>query len=204
MRDSFCAYGWPEVKGERKRSGFTLIEILIVISIIALLSSFVLVAVSKGKQGAAEALVTTMVSNLNNALQQYVQDEGTYPAIDKKTNPQRNDFPELFNALFGDRKPNGPGGRNAPYMQIKQDQVVVWDEDTESYRKATPSEINKAEDKKYILDAWGQPYVYRCNKGKKREDWMKNAQSADIYSTGPNETDDTIEGSEKSDDIGNW
>jgi len=187
----------------RKRGGFTLIEILIVISIIALLSSFVLVAITRGKQGAAEAMATQMVAQLTSALERYVQDEGEYPAMGEKADPDRNDFPQLYDALLGDPKPHGKGGRSAPYLQIKEDQIAVYDEDLDQYRTAEKDERLSDKTKKYILDPWGQPYVYRCNKGKKRESWMHRAD-ADIYSIGPNEQDDTAMESEKSDDIGNW
>lgn len=189
--------------GSGKRGGFTLIEILIVISIIALLSSFVLVAITRGKQGAAEAMATQMVAQLTSALERYVQDEGEYPGMTLKPDPDRNDFPLLFEALLDDPRPHGKGGRSAPYLQIKEDQIAVYDEDLDQYRKADTDERRDPRTQKFVLDPWGQPYIYRANKGKKRESWMHRAD-ADIYSIGPNEQDDTVLESEKSDDIGNW
>ncbi|MEI6042190.1 MAG: type II secretion system protein [bacterium] len=49
----------------RKAGGFTLIELLVVISIIALLSSVVLVSVSKARQ---RAQAITFVENLKNLI----------------------------------------------------------------------------------------------------------------------------------------
>ena len=143
------------------RTGFTLIEILIVISIIALLSSFVLVAVTRGKQGASEAIATTQVGSLSSNLERYVEEEGEYPGMTLKADPERNDFPLLFNALFGERRPRGPGGRSAPYGAYKEDQVIVYDSDTETYRKAKRNEINNPKVEKFLEDPWGHPYVYR-------------------------------------------
>lgn len=196
----------------RRGDGFTLIEILIVISIIALLSSFVLVAVTRGKREAAGAMAKTTVTSISNALDQFVQDEAEYPGFDLPSDPDRNDFPLLYNALFGERRPHGPGGRSAPYMSIKEDQIGVLDEDLTVdedqpvYRKADRDERDDPKVEKFLLDPWGNPYVYRCNKGKKSESWMHNRQGADIYSIGPNEIDDTAaETDEKDDDdIGNW
>jgi prepilin-type N-terminal cleavage/methylation domain-containing protein len=190
----------------RRGGGFTLIEILIVISIIALLSSFVLVAVTRGKREAAGAMAKTTVTSIDNALNQFVQDEAEYPGFESPADPERNDFPLLYNALFGERRPNGPGGRSAPYMSIKEDQVGVWDDDIQTYRKATRDERDDTKVEKFLLDPWGNPYVYRCNKGKRSEGWMHNRQHADIYSVGPNEIDDTAAESDEADDddIGNW
>jgi prepilin-type N-terminal cleavage/methylation domain-containing protein len=193
----------PETVRSPKR-GFTLIELLIVISIIALLASFVLVAIQKAQGNASIGTATQMVNTLSSALEAYVQDEGTYPAAQLKADPERNDFPHLFNALFGDPKPMGPGGRSAPYGSMREADVRVWDPEREEYRVATRAEIRDKKVDKFLSDPWGNPYIYRCNKGKRAEDWMRNARGADIYSKGPNDTDETMTGEEKTDDIGNW
>jgi hypothetical protein len=132
-----------------------------------------------------------------------VQDESEYPGMGLPADPERNDFPLLYNALFGERTPHGPGGRNAPYMKIKEDQIAVYDPDTESYRQADRDEVRRDDVEKFLLDPWGNPYVYRCNQGKRMETWMHN-RDFDVYSIGANDEDDTILESEKSDDIGNW
>jgi general secretion pathway protein G len=188
-------------------AGFTLIEILIVISIIALLSSMVLVAITKARGDVSAALAKTAVSGISNALENYIQDEADYPGWEvKKIDAETNLFPYLYDALFGEPRPNGRGGRNAPYMKIEEKNVAIWDDDSETYVTATKDDIDAPRVKKYLLDPWGNPYIYRPNKGKKKESWMHNARSADIYSCGPNGEDDTAaENHEDSnDDIGNW
>jgi len=186
------------------RAGFTLIEILTVISIIALLSSMILVAIQKARVGANDAVASTEIGTLVQALEQYVQDESEYPGASKKISAETNHFPDLFNALFGERKPNGPGGRNAPYMTMKEEKLVVYNDETEAYERATKEQIDNFRIPKYVADPWGNPYVYRANKGRKKEDFMRNPYGADIYSLGPNGIDDTAEGNDESDDIGNW
>src|SRR5438093_5557759 len=53
----------------------------------------------------------------------------------------RNDFPLLFNALFGERKPAGPGGRCAPYAKLDEKRVVVYNHEAGEYDRATPAQI---------------------------------------------------------------
>jgi hypothetical protein len=174
-----------------------------VISIIALLASFVLVAVGKAREATNEGMASTEIAALSQGLAAYVADEAEYPAMELPPDPDRNDFPILFEALFGERKPKGKGGRNAPYAEFKEDKVAVEDPETENYRKATLPERRDAKVRKYLLDPWGNPYIYRCNKNvAKKENWMH--KDADIYSMGKNEEDDTVNEVENADDLGNW
>ncbi len=184
--------------------GFTLIELLIVIAIIGILAGMTLKAISVVREGTNNAITVSEISSLKSAVESYNQDEGEYPAQRKKTSGDDNHFPTLFNALFGERRPKGPGGRNAPYMDLKQDKVVVYDDNIEEYRPAKRKEIYNSKIEKYLLDAWGNPLIYRSNKGRKFDDFMRNRYTVDIYSTGPDGIDQTSEGEDESDDIGNW
>jgi prepilin-type N-terminal cleavage/methylation domain-containing protein len=184
--------------------GFTLIEILIVISIIALLSSLILVAVNRARLAAAEATAKMEISSLTSGLEQYVQDESDYPGAADKIDSETNQFPKLYNALFGTPRPNGPGGRSAPYTKIEEKKVCMWDDDSQTYRPSTAEERRDVKASKFLVDPWGNAYVYRANKGRKPEDFMHNEQGADIYSPGPNGIDDTAAGNSEGDDIGNW
>jgi len=186
-------------------AGFTLIEILIVISIIALLASMIMVAITQARKTSQVGLCKQEVNGLSQALEHFVQDEAEYPGMTEKADPERNDFPLLYEALFGQRRPKGKGGRSAPYMRIEEKRIAVYDADTETYRAATQEEIHDDQVKKYFMDHFGNPYWYRCNKGKDFESsYMHNQYGADIYSWGPNDEDDTVEAGEKPDDIGNW
>ena len=190
--------------GEFPRRGFTLIELLIVISIIDLLASFVLASVLKVKGDALRGAARSMVHALDVGLENYAGDEGRYPGSDLQADPDRNDFPLLFEALFGEPRPGGRGGRSAPYGRFKETDVRVWDRAQDGYRPATRSEILDPKCEKYLSDPWEQVYVYRSNKGKQAQAWMRNFRGADIYSKGPDERDDTIANAERSDDLGNW
>mgnify|MGYP001567802668 FL=1 len=96
------------------QAGFTLIEILVVISIIALLSSLILGGVQIVQRNARIGAAKLEVMGLTLALDNYVQDEAEYPARAGDVAPEENELPALYGALFGERKPAGPGGRSAP------------------------------------------------------------------------------------------
>jgi prepilin-type N-terminal cleavage/methylation domain-containing protein len=60
------------------RSGFTLVELLIVISIIAVLAAIVLVALGSGRQTASNTGVKTYVNDVQEAAAVYMQNNGSY------------------------------------------------------------------------------------------------------------------------------
>ena len=68
----------------------------------------------------------------------------------------------------------------------------------------TRKELHDPEIEKFILDSWGNPLIYRVNKGRRLEAIMLNRHGFDLYSTGPDGIDQTILGEEGGDDIGNW
>jgi prepilin-type N-terminal cleavage/methylation domain-containing protein len=189
--------------------GFTLIELLIVISIIAILGGITLVAIGVIQRRVQQNTAIMEVKGFADALSQYEFDEKSFPGWDKKPDPERNDFPLLYNVLLGEPSPNGPGGRSAPYLKLNDKKVMVLEvgaDDSEAgeaiYRVATKAEREDPRVQKYYLDPWGRPYVYRCNKGKKRAAWMINPDAFDIYSLGPDGVDATLDG-EVEDEIHN-
>jgi hypothetical protein len=155
------------------------------------------------------AMTKLEVMSLSSALEQYVEDEHVYPGADLEAGSRANHCPLLFNALFGESAPAGPGGRSAPYTRVDETRISVpgrLDGSLAEFVRATREEIRDPQVEKYLLDPWGNPYVYRANQGRAPQPWMKNSATADIYSRGPDGVDDTAAGAsqEASDDIGNW
>jgi hypothetical protein len=134
------------------------------------------------------------VTTLGRALAAYVEDESEVPASDLHSDAQGNDFPLLFDAVLGERRPRGKGGRNAPHAEFSADRIAVALPEF-GFRNATPAEISNPEVKKYLFDPWRNPYVYRAG---------KTLSDAKIYSLGPDGEDDTRILSGENDDIGNW
>ncbi|MBN1421278.1 MAG: prepilin-type N-terminal cleavage/methylation domain-containing protein [Planctomycetes bacterium] len=183
------------------RRGFTLIELMIVISIIAVLASLVVVGVSKARMRAMEVEVRSTISSLDTALKQYDSDKGILPGYDDPPTQYSNSLPKILAALIGD-------GSRTPYLEFKESQIFVEREgDVKGFREANRSEIYDPNVNKYLIDPWGEPFIARENKSKKKKEaWMKLPYFVDIYSKGPNREDDTALGKAagESDDIGNW
>ena len=194
------------MKSQRREHGFTLIEVLIVVSIIAVLASMITTGLIYARARAASAKTQSQVDQISNAIKRFHSDEGYYPG--SKVDPTDNAFPEAFNALLGERRPKGPGGRNAPYLDnVKEADLVTFDEDTETYRAITPDERYDSDVRKYLIDGYATPLFYRENRSKDPDDveGMHNRYTFDIWSHGENKINDTLEENEEgNDDIGNW
>lgn len=62
-----------------KQKGFTLIEMLVVISIIGVMSSVILVAFNSARMKSRDAIRSIDINQLSRALQSYKRDNGTFP-----------------------------------------------------------------------------------------------------------------------------
>ena len=155
---------------------------------VALASAIALLLLLPVVPGASKKMTRADISNLSSMAESYFEDTGKYPGASSPND--ENAFPALFEALFGEKPPNGKGGPNAPYGYIKEHRVVVWDDGAEEYRKASRDEIYDPVISKYWIDFFGMPLVYRSG----------HSSGVYLYSVGPDRIDQTIKG-KSGDDI---
>ena len=99
---------------EASRHGFTLIEILVVISIISLLSSISVGAILIAKEKARRAVAATFIAGLNSALEHYCEDTGRYPGAEVKDGENGSDDHEHTLRCRVD-PPTAEAGPHLPY-----------------------------------------------------------------------------------------
>jgi general secretion pathway protein G len=81
------AFFYPKMKAMKKRAGFTLLELLIVIAIIGVLASLVAVSYSSAQRRARDSQRQSDLKAIQNALEQYYADnDGNYPDDDTENN----------------------------------------------------------------------------------------------------------------------
>ena len=132
-----------------------------------------------------------------NAIAQYHQDTGTYPG--QGAAPDANAFPALYEALCGRKPLQGKGGPNAPYIEFKQHDILVWDAGEQEYREAEDEEILNHRVEKFVSDPCGRPYAYRI-RARPVPEGGKAERPFLLYSIGIDGIDQTILG-EEGDDI---
>jgi len=103
-----------------KRRGFTLIEILVVIVVIAILATLVAPNVFRNVGTAKSTTAKAQIEMLGGALDQYRLDNGTYPSSDQglaalMARPVTEPMPTNWNGPYLRKEvPNDPWGR--PYI----------------------------------------------------------------------------------------
>jgi len=170
----------------RKQSrGFTVIELLAVISIIAILLTFVVPMGNKAKTKARIAKAKTEIAALETAISAYYTDMGTYP-----TDRTAADQLENRNTVIITRLSGRNGGTGSYDMTIVNDSN--WNG---PYMEFDAASIASSA----FIDPWGNPYVIEIALDNDvGTPPTHNALSFDISSNGPNET------AGDSDDITNY
>lgn len=69
-----------EQRSRGRQGGFTLVELLVVLAIISILASMAVVQYRNSIQLANEAVLTTNLVRMRDAIDQYYADKGKYPA----------------------------------------------------------------------------------------------------------------------------
>ena len=173
------------------RSGFSLIELLVVISIIVILAGIVIAALIQVRKGQDKKQTAVTLQNIRLKLEEYKNEHnGSYPIGDDGGSAI------LYNALSGDytgsgEPPTGP---------------VYW---PELNNAKNPALVGVREGKRIILDGFGNEIRYRPALDENGEivDDVKNDGDFDLWSVGPDgepediNTSGTLDNEQTVDDI---
>lgn len=164
------------------RCGFTLVELLAVITIITMLAALVMGGASYALRKASMARCYAQMEIIKNALSDYRVDKGLYPRVTERETDRTESV--LYKPLV--KEPNDAGRKS--YI-IGADFVQHW-----------PSR-NQSGDPIKLVDPWGNYYRY-LSPG------LHNQSSYDLWSGGPDGGDFETTGSGQHDyaldDINNW
>jgi general secretion pathway protein G len=166
----------------RRKAGFTLIEILVVMAIIAILASMVIGALGFVKEKQKREQATIQITLLSKAMDEYKLDMGKFPG-EAENSPATGEgmTEELYQALFyegyeASENPNSSSGTAAKATKVylaDLDPTTTnqkWVDSVTGANRIVPP-ISK------IKDPWGNEYRYRKGENAVNPDF-------DIWSTG--------------------
>lgn len=175
--------------GGRGQRGFTLIEILVVMAILAILTSLLGGVIVAAKRRTAQAACQGHLAAIHLALASYTADQRSYPrAAPQLGTPDQlmaDDSPVLFAAIV--YSPSLGGGRGGPYLRGWESKYLGLITDRSKLAAATMGQdgdpgarpLTQSELQEYgldtfrrahspssaeplvLLDPWGCPYHYR-------------------------------------------
>ncbi len=168
---------------KNRSSGFTLIEMIVVLTIIMILAGLVTGAAMKAKQRAMVAQTRTMIAGLETALAMFQTDLGGYPATSGGNASLVTNLTTLggtYTIGTYSYTVTSASGWSGPYIDFKQGDLVSGQ----------------------VVDAWARNYHYNAGTDHTATGGPNygNYIYVDIYSDGPNKTDN----SGLVDDIKNW
>ena len=177
------------MKKQHSRSGFTLIEIMVVIVIITILVGIVIGASKYAQTKGATSRAKAEIAALETALEGYKSDNGVYPGSTEIPNNGTQNSILLYNSLA-----TGP----KRYFTFKANQLRDFGGAVTIVIPPCPSSPATAltVTNVAIIDPFGMPYNYfnnPCGGG-----GQNNSATFDLWSYGP----DNINGT--ADDITNW
>lgn len=115
------------------RHGFSLIELIVVISIIAILMTLVAPMMGKAKQKARIAQTKAEIAALETAISAYYSDRGTYPTDGSEGDGCESDNTDIISQLSGidyggsgtyEVAITGQTDWNGPYMEFDTEDIV--------------------------------------------------------------------------------
>jgi prepilin-type N-terminal cleavage/methylation domain-containing protein len=145
------------------RAAFTLLEVLVVITIVAILAGIVIAVGRRAAEAGKTARARAELAVLSAALENYKRTYGEYPRTD--------DGARLVQALIG-RK--GPTDRDIAGRSLLEVARFTFANSADPF-------INPAA---VLVDPWGQPYVYACQT---MASWSNSGYV--LYSAGPDGRD---------------
>ncbi|MGA9045218.1 type II secretion system major pseudopilin GspG [Sulfuricurvum sp.] len=111
------------MKNSQKRSGFTLIEIMVVIIILGMLAAFVIPNITGKSEEAKQKLVCIQMKSLSEGLKMFKIDNGSYPTTEEGlaaliANPSEESYPAYSKNSYieGKKLPKDPW--NHPYIYL--------------------------------------------------------------------------------------
>jgi type II secretory pathway pseudopilin PulG len=132
----------------RRNSGFSLVELLMVIGVLIVLTSLLLAAIGVARERRKMVLATTQVKELYAAIQMYYEELRSYPPDTGNFAPDdTNTEPYALHRYLGMQVIDDMGKVHGPFLQIQP-----------QFLKGAPKTVGGLSNVLLYCDPWGNPY----------------------------------------------
>ena len=156
-----CAGTALSTAARRGERGFTLMELLVAMGIIAVLAGLLIPVIGAARRNAATKATKALIERIKLACSAYSGDFGDYPPTSLAAlgapNNGVNEGSECLLRCLTTRREKGP------YLELDEKDLVNTDGDSLSRADPTGSTIQSRELFE-VADAWGNPLVYFHNR----------------------------------------
>lgn len=194
--------------GANNRQGFTLLEILVVIGVIAILAGMLLPAMHLVRERAKKAKTKALIGNISVAVKAYESDWGAWPQITGMA--MCSNTPSAANRLVASKvlffllSTDFHAGTAVSTPTGASVGTITPSMTAGPYLELAEGDYDLSGVERNIIDAWGNNLAYNAdtdyNSGSTPPN--NNKSSFDIWSPGADGV--TSNSSEKEDDINNW
>ncbi len=145
------------------KRAFTLIELMIVITIIGVLASLLLPMITGARSATYKAKTKTLFANMVAGLNRYKDEYGYFPNFlaekDRVNLNDANNSENMIRALTG-KNPDGTAMSNAERTAVNKNKIRVLDFDDSNLKEVMNPTTKKKEWR--IVDSFGNPNIYVC------------------------------------------
>lgn len=187
-------HGKRDTQNTERISGFTVIEMLVVITVISILAGILLPSLGTAQKRAKMTRTQGIIDSITMALKQYRTDYVAYPP-DSDIPTISSGTPTTATCVYYYSAATFIAGENSnnisagPYMEYRQKDKEITTQQADMDGDGTSDDTLFE-----IVDAWGNPLIFDSTSP------PNNTNSFDLYSYGPDGSDDNG----NDDDIKNW
>jgi len=201
----------------KPNSGFTLVELIVAIGIMAVLAGMLMGGISVARRAVKKSQAATMLSSLELACKVFENEWGFFPH-ENNTNlgvtipTSSSEYSGLTYKSGEENRPLANAAmmlqlltqkKNGPYFEPNENDLVLQlvVDDATTWNSQFKDSSSGNDYAPVIIDPWGMPYMYDRNRPEGTHDLGNhNIKSLDLYSYGPNSLDEDGE----EDDVNNW